>query len=56
MSKTNRLQAQRLCANAPLFLPAQLKGGGAFVAVDYQGQTIPQDIPLVSIGKSKGGD
>lgn len=32
MSEANRLQARRPCANAPLFLPAPLKGGGAFVA------------------------
>jgi len=52
MSETNRLQAQRPCANDPLFLPAPLKGGGAFVAFGFRGKLYRRAYRWLAWGKA----
>ena len=39
--------------NDPLFLPAPLKGGGAFVAVGVQGQTLRRAYRWLAWGKAR---
>jgi hypothetical protein len=53
MSETNRLQAQRPCANAPLFLPATIKGLWGFCGLWSLGVNTSQYIPLIGFGKAR---
>ena len=55
MSEKNRLQAQRPCENAPLFLPAPLKGGGLLWFLGFMGEHF-EGYTADLVGKSKGGD
>ena len=53
MSETNRLQARRPCANDPLFLTAQLKGGGVFEVFLFRGKHYRRAYRWLAWGKAR---